>query len=131
MLGVHDCYFGGRIIPADHPPDSVSGLSQAIREFAEERDWMQFHTPKNLASSIAIEAAELMEVFQWESGDRPLTEPQQAKVREELADVLIYCLQLANVAGIDPLAAARDKLADNARRYPPDEVRGSSEKRGH
>ena len=113
-----------------HPPRSLEELALLIRIFAKERDWDQFHTPKNLAMGVAIEAAELMEEFHW------LTPAQSAQlppkrleaVRHEIADVLVYLVQLADKLGIDLLAAAADKIAINAQKYPADTVRGKATK---
>lgn len=108
----------------------IQELQAELRRFAEERDWGQFHSPKNLAASLSIEAAELLEHFQWltEAQSRELSAEQRQAVAHELADVLLYLLQLADELGIDPLQAARDKLAINASKYPADKARGSSRK---
>ncbi len=101
-------------------PDSLNDLRDRLRQFAAERDWEQFHVPKNLAMSVAIEAAEIMERFQWLTPDESaaLPESQRAAVAHEIADVLLYLVRLADVLEIDPLEAALDKMAINARRYP-------------
>ena len=111
-------------------PDALVELRERVRQFAAERDWFQFHAPKNLAIALSVEAAELLEHFQWLSEDasRRLGADELGKVREELADVLIYLVRLADELGVDLAAAARDKLAANARRYPVDTTRGSSQK---
>jgi len=97
-------------------------LREAIGAFVAERSWQRFHTPKNLAMSIAIEAAELMELFQWQdtegASNGPGTQKSNAHVADELADVLIYCFALANREGIDLSAAILAKLGRNAERYP-------------
>jgi NTP pyrophosphatase (non-canonical NTP hydrolase) len=99
-----------------------------VAEFVDARDWRQFHNPKNLAMSIAIEAAELMEHFQWldPDGARQVAESRDdmQKIREELADVLCYVLSLANVLEIDLSSALREKLAQNERKYPAERFRG-------
>lgn len=107
---------------------AVAELRRLVADFVAQRDWRQFHSPKNLAMSLAIEAAELMEHFQWlttdESrrvGDRP---ERLAEVAEELADVLCYALALANELGIDLAVAVRGKLAKNERKYPVEQYRG-------
>jgi NTP pyrophosphatase (non-canonical NTP hydrolase) len=114
---------------------TLEGLAAELRRFAAERDWQQFHTPKNLAISLAVEVGELLEHVQWgtdeEVADRFHTPEGRAAVSEEMADVLIYLVRLADVAGIDLLDAAAAKIASNADRYPADEVRGSSVKREH
>lgn len=108
----------------------IEELQAALRQFAEERDWGQFHTPKNLAASLSIESAEVLEHFQWltDEQSRQLTQEQRLKVGHEIADVLLYLLQLSDKLGIDPLAVAREKLAINAAKYPADKARGSSRK---
>jgi NTP pyrophosphatase (non-canonical NTP hydrolase) len=105
-------------------------LVQQLRDFARERDWDRFHSPKNLAMALAVEAAELLEHFQWmtEAESASLDAVRRAKVREEIADVLLYVLRLSDRLGIDPLAAAADKMASNAERYPADKVRGLAKK---
>lgn len=110
--------------------DFLTDLTTRLREFARERDWEQFHTPKNLAMALTVEAAELQEIFQWQSGaESAALEPKdKARVAEEVADVLLYLLRLADVAGIDLQRAALDKLARNAEKYPADKVRGRSDK---
>ncbi len=114
---------------------TLDDLTHQLRRFAAERDWEQFHTPKNLAISLAVEVGEVLEHVQWGSDDeiaaRLSGADGRAAVAEELADVLIYLIRFADVAGIDLLAAASAKLAANAERYPAHEVRGSSAKRGH
>lgn len=99
---------------------------QAVRDemaaFVAERDWAKFHTPENLAKSIAIEAGELLECFQWNADADP------ARVRDELADVLTYCLLLADKLGLDPDQIVLDKLALTREKYPVDKARGSSAK---
>lgn len=105
-------------------------LQTALRRFAEEREWQQFHTPRNLAASISIEAAELLEHFQWLTDEQSLQIPQERleQISHEVADVLIYLLQLSDKLGIDPIEAAKRKLAINAAKYPADKSRGSIKK---
>ena len=105
-------------------------LRDALRQFAAERDWDQFHSPKNLASALAVEAAELLERFQWltEDESRKLSPADLAQVREELADVLNYLVRLADKLDVDLLEAARDKIVKNALKYPADKARGSARK---
>jgi NTP pyrophosphatase (non-canonical NTP hydrolase) len=112
-------------------PDDVARLTAALRAFAAERDWDQFHAPKNLAAALIVEAGELLEHFQWlsEEQSRRLDEAARRKVEEEIADVLLYLLRLADVLGIDPVAAADRKIIRNAEKYPAHEVRGRSDKR--
>ena len=97
-------------------------VAQKLRAFSEERDWDQFHTPENLAKSISIEAAELLECLQWS----PDGDPQA--VKEELADVLTYCYFLAMKVGLEPDQIVLEKLAVTAQKYPVEKSRGSSVK---
>ncbi|MBL8486767.1 MAG: nucleotide pyrophosphohydrolase [Rhodocyclaceae bacterium] len=99
----------------------LADLRAALREFAAERDWRQFHTPKNLAMAMIVEAAELVEHFQWATPEQSLSPAPEklAEIRDEVADVLIYLTELADVLDIDMIAAAREKIAKNAVKYPP------------
>lgn len=108
----------------------IEELQAALRRFAEQRDWGQFHTPKNPAVSLSIEAAEVLEHFQWltDEQSRALTDEQRTEVGHEIADVLLYLLQLSDKLGIDLLEAARQKMKINARNYPADKQRGSVRK---
>ena len=112
------------------PPASLDQLAALIRAFAKERDWDQFHTPKNLAMGVAIEAAELMEAFHWLTPEQSAQLPPQTlqAVRHEMADVLIYLALLADKLGVDLVAAASEKIAINAGKYPADAVRGKADK---
>lgn len=105
-------------------------LQRALREFASERDWDQFHSPKNLAAALAVEAAEVLEHFQWltEEGSRSLQATKKAEVAEELADVFIYLLRIADKLDVDLIKAARSKLLVNAQKYPAELARGNSRK---
>jgi NTP pyrophosphatase (non-canonical NTP hydrolase) len=107
---------------------TVGLLRARVRQFVEDRDWRQFHSPKNLSMALAIEAAELMEHFQWISTDasRDLSadERRRAAVAEELSDVICYALALANEMEIDVSSALSDKLAKNAAKYPAEAFRG-------
>ena len=107
---------------------TLAELRDLVRTFVAERDWRQFHTPKNLSMSLAIEAAELMEHFQWLTPDesRSLAEDSNklAAVGEELADVLCYALAMANELDLDVATTVRDKMVKNARKYPAAEYRG-------
>jgi NTP pyrophosphatase (non-canonical NTP hydrolase) len=101
------------------------GTSEALaklRQFVAERDWEQFHTPENLAKSISIEAAELLELYQWNSS------PDEIRVKEELADVLAYCLHLADKLGVSVDELVLDKVAKNELKYPIEKARGKSDK---
>ena len=107
---------------------TISDLRAAVHQFVNAREWERYHTPKNLAMSIAIEAAEIMEHFQWQSREESqalLADPRaHAEVADELADVLIYCLSFANSAQIDVSDAIYKKLARNEQRFPVGQVRG-------
>jgi NTP pyrophosphatase (non-canonical NTP hydrolase) len=107
---------------------TIADLVALVRRFVSDRQWESFHDPKNLSASIAIEAAELMEIYQWQSGEQSLAASQDPQVRqetsEELADVLIYCLSLANALDIDISRAIREKMAINEHRFPADRCRG-------
>ena len=109
---------------------TLDGLRDALRAFAAARDWGQFHSPKNLAMALSVEAAELVEIFQWvtEADSRKLDAAAKAAASEEIADVLLYLIRLSDRLGIDPLAAAEHKLIANARKYPVDKARGTSTK---
>ncbi len=112
---------------------TIAQLKHAVQAFVDERDWGQFHKPKNLAMSLAIEAAELMEHFQWldvdESVERGRDPVHRGEIAEEMADVACYLLSLANALGIDLSAAIREKLVKNADKYPAEQFRGRSERR--
>jgi dCTP diphosphatase len=109
---------------------TLETLKLKILAFAKERDWQQFHAPKNLSMAIAAEAAELMEHFLWSDPDASralLGEPDKSeKIRGELADILIYTLEFANIADIDLDEAVAEKMARNARRYPVAKARGNA-----
>jgi dCTP diphosphatase len=111
-------------------PDALHELRDALRAFAAERDWDQFHSPRNLATALAVEAAELLEPFQWldDEQGRNLPPDARAAVEEELADVLLYLVRLADKLGIDLEAAARAKILRNAEKYPVEKSRGSARK---
>ncbi|OSM00098.1 nucleotide pyrophosphohydrolase [Magnetofaba australis] len=112
--------------------EDLTQLRDALRQFATERNWAQFHTPKNLAMALCGEAAELMEPFQWLTVEqsRELTDKQREAVAQEIGDVLIYLTMLADKLGLDPLTCAHEKMALNARKYPVDVAYGSAQKRG-
>ena len=111
---------------------SYRNLSNAIDAFTTERAWAQFHTPKNLAMALAGEVGELVEIFQWLSAEESaavMSSPRAQDVRDELADVLIYLVRLADVLDVDLIGAGFEKLQKNALKYPVEEVEGSAEKR--
>ena len=108
---------------------SIAAIQKAVREFRDARDWRQFHSPKNLSMSIAIEAAELMEHFQWLTTTEAsaLTQADSATkkaIAEELADVLIYCFSLTDILEYDVAEIVFDKLAKNNQKYPVEKYRG-------
>jgi dCTP diphosphatase len=127
MPGVRNSCLRNR---ADTMTDSLRGLAQELEQFARERDWGQFHSPKNLASALVVEGAELLEHFQWltEDQSRQLEPAKRDAAAAEMADVLLYLLQLSAAVGVDLVAAAQAKLKANALKYPVDLARGSSKK---
>lgn len=110
--------------------DSLHVLRSRINDFVAERDWAQFHTPKNLAMAMIVEAAELVEQFQWDTPQQSqqLTPKKREAVSHELADTFVYLLRIAEVLEIDLIEAANQKIALNAKKYPADKVRGSNAK---
>ena len=110
--------------------DSLDLLREDLRRFAAERDWDQFHTPSNLAAALSVEAAELQEHFLWASpGEQSdFISAKRDKLEEEIGDVLLYLIRLADKAGIDLVEAAKTKLAVNAKKYPVDKARGNHRK---
>ena len=110
--------------------ETLVSLRDALRRFAAARDWQQFHTPKNLAMALAVEAAELLEHFQWLTAEQSAGLDARTKraVADEIADVLLYLTRLADVLEIDPLAAAKRKMTVNARKYPVRRARGNARK---
>jgi NTP pyrophosphatase (non-canonical NTP hydrolase) len=112
------------------PSATFAGLRDALRRFAAARDWEQFHTPKNLAMALAVEAAELLEHFQWLTpGESARLDARRKRaVEDEIADVLLYLTRLADVLDIDPLAAARRKMGVNSRKYPVRRAKGHARK---
>ena len=110
--------------------DALSALQQRVAAFAAARDWEPFHSPKNLAMALSVEAAELVEEFQWltEDQSRALHAERRERVRLELADVFIYLLRIADKLGVDLVAAANDKLVLNEKKYPAERVRGDARK---
>ena len=113
-------------------PDPLTSLRDALRVFAREREWEPFHTPKNLAAALSVEASELLEPFQWLTDAQSAALPPETleAVRQEMADVLLYLVRLADRLDVDLVQAARDKMVLNALKYPVDEARGSSRKSG-
>ena len=111
-------------------PESLQHLAEHLRQFAAERDWEQFHSPKNLAMALSVEVAEIVEHFQWltEEQSRELDTAKKEEVEHELADALIYLVRLADQLQIDLLEAAERKLSVNEAKYPTERVRGSARK---
>jgi dCTP diphosphatase len=110
--------------------DSLANLRAKINAFVAERDWAQFHTPKNLAMAMIVEAAELVEQFQWDSPQesQQLSPEKREAVSHELADTFVYLLRIAEVLEIDLIDAANEKIALNAIKYPVEKAKGSNAK---
>ncbi|MDI1362298.1 nucleotide pyrophosphohydrolase [Methylotenera sp.] len=108
--------------------DSLNDLRARIDSFVQERDWAQFHTPKNLAMAMIVEAAELVEQFQWDTPQesQQLTPEKREAVSHELADTFVYLLRIAEVLKIDLIEAANAKIELNAKKYPVEKARGSN-----
>ena len=108
----------------------LDSLREELRALAAARDWDPFHSPKNLAMALSAEAGELLEIFQWltEEQSRSLPPEAHSAASDEVADVLLYLIRLADKLGIDPIAAARRKIVANAAKYPADKARGTSKK---
>jgi dCTP diphosphatase len=117
-------------VPSAGRQDALQELRNTLRQFAADRDWDQFHSPKNLAIALNVEAAELLEHFQWVSDveSAGITPATRARVREELADVFLYLIRLADKLDVDLTVAAAEKIQINAAKYPIEKARGSSKK---
>lgn len=109
---------------------TLTDLAELLREFADERDWEQFHSPKNLAMALTVEAAELLEEFQWltEQQSRQPEQESLKRIKEEIGDVMIYLVLLSHHLSIDPMAAAFEKIEKNREKYPAEKARGSAKK---
>lgn len=111
---------------------TIEEIKERVLSFARERDWEQFHSPKNLSMAIAAEAGELLEHFLWTESEtsRTICQDQQklVKIRDELADIIIYCMEFANMTGTDIASAIESKMKENARKYPVEKAKGRSEK---
>jgi NTP pyrophosphatase (non-canonical NTP hydrolase) len=106
---------------------TLEELREAVRSFVRERDWERFHSPKNLSMALAAEAAELMEHFLWDSSEQSRARAMgNEEVADELADIVIYALEFANITGIDLTAAIRAKMGKNAVKYPVEKARGKA-----
>ena len=110
--------------------DSLANLRARINQFVAEREWDQFHTPKNLAMAMIVEAAEVVEHFQWDTPQESaaLSDERKTEIGHELADTLVYLLRIAEVCSIDLIAAANAKIDLNAKKYPVEKARGSNAK---
>lgn len=110
--------------------DSLQDIRERLAAFAQERDWDQFHTPKNLAMALSVEVAELVEHYQWlpTGADTELDDAKRSGIRHELADVLMYLVRLADKSGVDLHAAVLEKMVLNAEKYPVEQVRGDARK---
>jgi dCTP diphosphatase len=110
-------------------PD-LEDLRRAISAFIQERDWEQFHSPKNLAMALSVEVAEIVEHFQWLTAEQSQNLPSEklAEIREEIGDVMIYLVELADKLGIDPVEATKAKVAINGQKYPAELVKGKASK---
>ena len=110
--------------------DALAELRASLRQFAADRDWDQYHSPKNLASALVVEASELLEHFQWlsEEASMNLAADNLSRAADELADVLLYLVRLADKLNVDLMDAATQKIAKNAERYPIEKARGTSRK---
>jgi len=109
---------------------SITDLAEMLRKFANEREWEQFHSPKNLAMALTVETAELLEEFQWLT-EQQSRQPEQeclARIKEEIGDVMIYLVLLSDHLSIDPVAAAFEKIEKNREKYPANKARGSAKK---
>ena len=108
----------------------MKNLMEDLRRFVKERDWQQFHSPKNLAMALSVEVAEIVEHFQWLTQNQSQNLPLEKRdeVQDEIADVMIFLTMLAERLGIDPVAAAKQKLAKNIKKYPVEKARGSAAK---
>jgi len=108
----------------------LKDLIEQVKKFRQERDWDQYHSPKNLVMALVVEASELAEHFQWLTEEQSCSLPPDklAQVQDEIGDVLIYLANLCDKLGIDPLESARDKLRKNRQKYPVSKVRGKSDK---
>jgi NTP pyrophosphatase (non-canonical NTP hydrolase) len=118
--------------PLTDATTTLADLKHRVLAFVRERDWEQFHSPKNLSMALAAEAAELMEHFLWtehaSSHSRAQEAARRCEIADELADVVIYALEFANITGIDLAAAIEAKLAANAKKYPVEKARGRADK---
>jgi dCTP diphosphatase len=110
--------------------ETINQLTRKLRDYADARDWQQFHSPKNLAMALSVEAAELVEIFQWltEAQSQELSTEQRQQTEHEIADIFLYLLRMADRLDIDIVDVAKKKILVNETRYPAERVRGSSKK---
>ena len=106
----------------------MNELKSSIKAFIRARDWEQYHAPKNLAMALSVEAAEIVEIFQWKKADEPLSSAELEHLRQEIGDVLVYLLELADKFDIDIVQAAKDKMILNGKKYPEKVVKGKANK---
>lgn len=116
--------------PTPDTPANLDSIKARLREFAEARDWKQFHSPKNLVMALVSEIGELVEEFQWLTEDQShsLSDDQKVNVRDELADIQIYLVMISDALRIDLLSAVDDKINQNEKKYPTDKAKGTSKK---
>jgi dCTP diphosphatase len=112
----------------DDTSPAIKDVAKQLRKFAAERDWEQFHTPKNVSMALSVEASELLEIFQWLTPEesQALSKAQMDRVKEEVGDVANYLIRLCDLLEVDLLECARDKIAINAQKYPAEQVRGKA-----
>jgi dCTP diphosphatase len=103
-------------------------LKAYIKDFIQARDWEQYHAPKNLAMALSTEAAEILEIFQWKKAEEKLSEKELDALRQEIGDVLVYLIELADRFGIDIVRAAKEKMLINEKKYPVEKVKGKANK---
>lgn len=108
----------------------IASITKELRLFAKERDWEQYHSPKNLAMALSVEASELLEIFQWLNEQQSFTpnDEQRIAIQHEVADVLLYLLRFSDILQLDLNACVQEKIAINKKRYPADQVKGSAQK---
>ena len=118
------------IMTTTRPNSDIKQLQQTLTEFAQQRDWEQFHTPKNLAMALSGEVGELLEIFQWLTPEQSqqLSPEKKQHAREEIADVMMYLLRLADKSDIDVMQACQEKIQQNAAKYPISKCYGSAKK---
>ncbi len=103
-------------------------LKSQTEKFIRARDWEQYHAPKNLAMALSVEAAEILEILQWKKADDPLSPAEEEQLRQEIGDVLVYLLELAEKFEIDIVQAAKDKMLLNGKKYPIEKAKGKADK---